>query len=62
MIPKRDWDSLIKPVLLEAIEALEAVSWNELAPCGTRQVVKKRIKAKRNIRKLIAEIEGKEDG
>lgn len=59
MIPKRDWDSLIKPVLLDALEALETVSWNEAAHCGTGQVTQMRVKAKRNIRKLILEMEGR---
>jgi hypothetical protein len=61
MIPKRDWDNIIKPVLLDALEALETITWSEISRYSSKRDAHIRIKAKRNIRKLIAEMEGKCD-
>ncbi len=61
MIPKRDWDNVIKPVLLDALEALETVTWSEISQYSNKRDAQMRIKAKRNIRKLIAEMEDKEE-
>jgi hypothetical protein len=61
MIPKRDWDDVIKPVLLDALEALETVTWSEISCYSNKRDAQKRVEAKRNIRKLIAEMEGEEE-
>ncbi len=57
MIPKRDWDDYIKPVLLDALEALEAMSQKEASYSWTKNEAQVRLRAKHNIRKLIAELE-----
>jgi len=62
MIPKRDWDDLIKPVLLDTLEALETITWSEISQYSNKRDAQMRVEAKRKIRKLIAEMEGQGEG
>lgn len=50
------WDE-VKPLLLNALEALETVSWEESRYHGTADDARLRVSAKRGIRKLLAEME-----
>ncbi len=61
MIPKKDWDDVIKPVLLDALEALETITWSEISRYSNKHDAQKRVEAKRSIRKFIAEMEDKEE-